>query len=1129
MGIDSSETFALEEIMGDPMTIMDWQIDRLPADSVSICNAIMIEKGLRKPFLIDPQLQGTTWLKNVSNRQTDLQVVRMSDSDLLRVLETSIKMGYELIIEDMPETIDPLFETIISNDFVINNGRKQLRVGDKMLDYDSLFKIYFVTNLANPHFLPEIFIRVTVINFTVTEMGLSQQLLAEIVKIENADIEARKNELTLVIANDQKRIKKLEDDILKSLANSSDNILDDEDLVANLDASKITSDEISKNLEDNKIAQVEIEQARSLYKVVADRGCSLFFIIASLSGIDSMYQYSLNYFTKLFKQIIINSEKSEDIQTRIKIMISCITELIYLNICRGLFNTHKLIFSFLISFQICKQMGEVTDEEWSMLLRGVIVNKSKKEYKNPLPDYITQKQWEFILNLEPIHENFTDMPEQFDRNKDQWKQWIQNTKSPTKLPFPGGLDDKITSFQRLLIFKALKPERLSFLCREFVEKKLGKQFSVIKPVAMEEIYEDSDNRTPLTFILTQGADPTYSIINFAKQLIGNDLENELYIISLGQGQDKIALKRINESKEHGKWVMLQNCHLYKSFMNELENQVLALQESNHHKDFRLILTSMPREYFPISVLQNSIKITSEPPKGLKANLLGNIQALKDDFFELCQKKEELKKFCFSISVFHAIVHERKKFGPLGWNIVYGFNESDLVASQTIIRDMINNDKDEIAWDSLTFLTGEIIYGGRVTDNNDRRCLMSILQAFINPAILEEGYSFSYSGIYKLPPKGTNVDGMVEYVLTLPEVDSPEIFGMNENADIACLNNESNDLLRTVLSIQSRGSGGSSSQNNDMLVNDIATKIKEELPQLLTKEGSCKDLWKVNKRGLVASLTTYLLQEIERFNKLLVIIDKSIDELKDAIIGLAVMSEELDLMYNSFLLNKVPEKWEANAYPSLKPLSSWVQNLIERIQFFKHWLEHGVKVQNFWMPAFFFPQGFLTAILQEHARRNKIPIDELSFSFKLIDENEKQQLEVNHEPVKEETKSKAKDREKARQKEKEIEKEKAVSLAYAVYGLFLECGNINKDTMMLEDAELGKNYTTPPPIKLIPTRNHEPDALDYSCPLYKTSERFGTLNTTGHSTNFILMFELPSSLPPDHWIKRGTALLCQLDN
>mmetsp|Transcript_28379 Transcript_28379/g.28166 ORF Transcript_28379/g.28166 Transcript_28379/m.28166 type:complete len:212 (+) Transcript_28379:2102-2737(+) len=211
-----------------------------------------------------------------------------------------------------------------------------------------------------------------------------------------------------------------------------------------------------------------------------------------------------------------------------------------------------------------------------------------------------------------------------------------------------------------------------------------------------------------------------------------------------------------------------------------------------------------------------------------------------------------------------------------------------------------------------------------------------------------------------------------------------------------------------------------------------------------------------------------------------------------------MSEELDQMYGCILINKVPEKWAEYAYPSLKPLGSWVENLCERIEFIRSWLAHG-RIHKFWMPCFFFPQGFLTAILQEHARKSKIPIDELSFSFKLMENEEDEQ---------------AADR---------------TQTEYTIYGLFLECGKINTETLMLEDAEFGKNYTEPPFIKIIPTRNYVPDSLDYRCPLYKTSERAGTLNTTGHSTNFILMIELPSSLPPDHWIKRGTALLCQLDD
>jgi dynein heavy chain len=114
------------------------------------------------------------------------------------------------------------------------------------------------TKMPNPHYLPEMFIRVNVINFTVTQEGLEQQLLAEIVKLENPAIEIKKLELTRAIVNDQKRMKKIEDDILSLLVNAGDNILDEEDLIIYLDKSKIVSAEINKAMEENEIAQIEI-------------------------------------------------------------------------------------------------------------------------------------------------------------------------------------------------------------------------------------------------------------------------------------------------------------------------------------------------------------------------------------------------------------------------------------------------------------------------------------------------------------------------------------------------------------------------------------------------------------------------------------------------------------------------------------------------------------------------------------------------------------------------------------------------------------------------------------------------------------------------------------------------------
>ena len=118
-------------------------------------------------------------------------------------------------------------------------------------------------------------------------------------------------------------------------------------------------------------------------------------------------------------------------------------------------------------------------------------------------------------------------------------------------------------------------------------------------------------------------------------------------------------------------------------------------------------------------------------------------------------------------------------------MTYEFNESDLTTAFKIIIDMLEQESEDIVWDALQFVSGHIVYGGRVTDDIDRRCLMSILSTYICEDMLEDGYKFDQSGTYtSLTTDELSVEAMKKKVLNLPNVDRPEIFGMNDNADIA---------------------------------------------------------------------------------------------------------------------------------------------------------------------------------------------------------------------------------------------------------------------------------------------------------------------------------------------------------
>merc|ERR1719235_919197 len=235
---------------------------------------------------------------------------------------------------------------------------------------------------------------------------------------------------------------------------------------------------------------------------------------------------------------------------------------------------------------------------------------------------------------------------------------------------------------------------------------------------------------------------------------------------------------IDEACKKGTWVLLQNCHLAKSWMPQLEKICESFEESTMiHKDFRLFLTSMPADYFPVPILQNGVKLTIEPPKGLRANLLKSINSsLTEEVLASSPKQEEWRKLQFSLKFFHGIVQERRKFGPLGWNIRYEFNDSDLETSTQITKNMLDLEGD-IPWDTLLFVIGHINYGGRVTDDWDRRCLLTILQKFVTPNILDPNYQFSASGNYKCPANcdTATVDEFRAWVDKFPLAEMPEVF------------------------------------------------------------------------------------------------------------------------------------------------------------------------------------------------------------------------------------------------------------------------------------------------------------------------------------------------------------------
>ncbi|GIY22668.1 dynein heavy chain 3, axonemal [Caerostris extrusa] len=528
--------FSVIETLGEPVLIRSWQIAGLPVDNFSVENSIIVKFGRRWPLLIDPQGQASKWIKNFEKK--NLHVIKLTDTNYIRVLEAALQFGHPVLLENVAEDLDPVLEPILTKAVFKEGALEMIKLGDNIIPYSQDFRFYITTRLQNPHYLPEISVKVTLINFMITPLGLQDQLLGIVAAKEDPLLEENKNRLILESAENKRLLKEIEDRILEVLSSSEGNILEDETGCKVLTSSKILSEEISAKEKIAEKTKIEIDAVRNGYQPVAVHSSILFFCISSLSNIDPMYQYSLAWFIALYHQKIL-------------IRIPCPEWL--------------------------------TDRAWSEIVRA-----------SNLP------------HLEGLMKNVKN-------NTSGWKE-VYDSLNPHEIDYPVPFAS-LEGLYKMTVLRCLRPDKLIPAVQNFVSNSLGQYY--IEPPTFDLVgsYADSTCCTPLIFVLSPGADPMAALLKFGtdKGMTGSKIQS----ISLGQGQGPIAKAMIDKALQEGSWVVLQNCHLATSWMNTLENiceEEIVPDRTDKH--FRLWLTSYPSDTFPVSILQNGVKMTNEPQKDL---------------------------------------------------------------------------------------------------------------------------------------------------------------------------------------------------------------------------------------------------------------------------------------------------------------------------------------------------------------------------------------------------------------------------------------------------------------------------------------------------------------------------------
>ncbi|KAG5312033.1 DYH7 protein, partial [Pseudoatta argentina] len=1079
-----TKTYDFINVLGMEIEINHWQLCGLSKNRFATENAIILNNSEQWCLFIDSQNQINQWIKKME-KKNDLKVVKLMDSNYMSVIEQSIETGIPVLLENVGEKLDIALESILLKN-IYKNEDWYIDIGTKSVRYSQNFRFYITTRLSNPNYAVDVFGKLTIIDFSMPDGTLQDKLLDIVISKEKPELQEKFETLRLQDAANKKVLQQQEDNILSILSSTTTNILEDENAIQILDSSKNLTVDIMKKQEAARTMTEDINKFRDAYLQFANHCASLFCTLTTLSNLNHMYRFSFSWFIQLYITSIETSNRSIVLEKRLQFLKSSFTKNLHSSICRSLFEKHKLLYSFLLCVKVLINAQQTTQEEVNHFIS--LDSDDYDAILDPAPDWLPINKWKQICRLSSAVPNLHELANDFRVNSAAWEKYC------TAMPFqsdliPNSWANNLTRFQKLMLIKIVRYDKIIVEIMRLIEDIMEDVFNSYPRLQISESYAESNCLTPIIFILPSYASPLSLISTYAS---ARGYTSKFISLSMGDEQQTKAEIFVEQARREGGWIFLQNCHHVASWLPQLERICENLNLSGTSLDFRLWLSSCSTSYFPISILQNSIKIAYDYPLRLKQSLLRTYRSepiRSKEFFEGCPGKDkEFSKLLYGLCFFHGIIRERRHFGPQGWNIPYDFDHVDFEISIKQLQSLIN-ETENVPFGTLLYLIGECNYGGKIMDRLDQRCLRHLLDSFCDARVIENAeYSFSDYVDHSVPQRCEYRD-IIMHISNMQLDASAEAFACDENALIIKDTAVAREFLESIsLLDQVRSSNHEAIQDRTLQAID---EISNRLPALF-------NISEIQDKYLMISrepLNAILIHEAELINKTLSMIANSLSNLKSALNGKTILTEPLEDLSREIYNNKVPCVWSLiDVGIATRYLSNYINLLLKRVNFVRYWRDNNLPhVIHF--DALSCCKRFLSAALLAFSRRRGIPIEQVALDLKVTNDNFTYS---------------------------EGDEDK-----YYIHDLHLSGARWDMQRHMLIESLTNVFWYNMPPIQL--TFNRGKRIIDdiYECPVYISPMRCDRTDSD-MKKNYITIVPLETDKSHIHWIKRGTALFCQVE-
>ena len=978
-----------------------WQNCKLPNDNICLENATILQRFNRYPLIIDPAGQATEFIKTYYATKK-LTSTTFTDSSFLKLLENALRFGYPILVQDV-EKIDPIMNSLLNKEIHKQSGRNLIRIGDQEIDFSLTFNMFMITRDSSCHFTPDLCSRVTFLNFTITPSSLQNQILDIVLKNERPEVNQRKEELIKAQREYKVQLRQLEEDLLTAL-NSEGNLLENNEVMTRLEEIKKKSFEISEEVSKSEDIMKELESTMNEYAPLANKASRIFFVLDSLEVIHYLYRYSLSFFMDILNYVIISKEVQEVPKNQYAIrqakIIQILFKEIYHRVGYSLLNKDKALLAMRLA-QI--NLGDKFKNEINLLLKinSNIMNDASDISSDILGGKLTLNQKKQLSELNKS-EPFTGLVSEITSNSEAWNNFYNDAFAENSIPIEflnkhkenisnekdQKIFEEITKSILLLVFR---PDRMLNSIQSFLKEVFNEELVNIPELDLVKVIKDETNcKMPILFCSAPGFDASTKIESLARQL-----NKKFLSIAIGSSEGFELVEKNWASKiKSGEWLVLKNVHLAPNWLNEIEKRLYA---NEPNPNFRLFLTMEFNPKIPANVLRISRKFVFELPSGIKHSLIRSyanvLTPAKSE-----KTPHERCRLHFLLAWFHAVIGERLRYVPIGWSKYYEFNESDQRCALEAIDEWINiYSKDrtnippkQIPWDAIRTIIHQSMYGGKIDNEYDMKILESLVNLYFN----EKAYSFNYplfktssenqDNVLKIPDKTTNA-GFIEWINSIPNVESPEWSGLPNNAEKLVRETASNRFITEMNKIQgiedegvgsAEGQGKSTQASWLISVQEKSTKLLKALPlQVKPLIG--------NKLSNNDPIYRFLLREVAVASKLL---NKVRDDLNQLILmskGESKSTNELRDIAKNIFNDSVPKVWQIYSTLELN-VTEWILDLKNRInQLNKITQAKDYGRSGLWLGGLIFPEAYLTATRQSVAQELKVSLDELMLSVELV--------------------------------------------------------------------------------------------------------------------------------------------------